>query len=111
MDVYRQGDITLIPVVDREWIKRIKAKGKPRTSRILRRGENGGVHMLEAPTVTRERVPESTLVEMDGTLYVLSPSGVRVVHREHKPITLPKGTFEVRPQRESRDQRERQVYD
>src|SRR5438132_9389117 len=104
MKVYRQGDVAFVPREDVSPAL-LQAKGTVKPSRIVKRGENGGVHMLEKPaTVAKEDMPDSTLVEYEGKVYVLSASGVKVLHREHKTVDLPAGVYEVRQQREVRDE-------
>ncbi len=116
MGIYRQGDVAFIPVKDRDLARQLRGGSvwmdrpvKRLTTRIIRRGENGGVHTLDPA------VKEAVLVEFQGKRYVLSETGVRVLHREHKALSLPAGVHEIRVQREigMRGQREvqRQVYD
>jgi len=97
--VYRQGDVGLIPRPDLTKVFFEKGEGdkKPKLlkTRVLRRGENGGVHALE------KEKSDSVIYEVDGVMYVLSENGVGVVHGEHNRVDLPAGIYEVRVQREA----------
>src|SRR3990172_1280213 len=112
MKVYRQGDVLFVPIAKKSPLRQHIKKAKA-VSRIIQRGENGGRHVLEAGTakVVRPGFPISSFDSFErtqafanarGRRYVHVPPGVqaRVVHREHKPLTLPSGDFEIRTQRE-----------
>ncbi len=87
--IYRQGDVGLMPVDE------VPKEAKVLKSRLLRRGEHGGLHMLE-------KKADTTLVEHEGVKYILSETGVKVVHGEHNHIDLPAGKYRVQVQREMR---------
>lgn len=101
MRVYRQGDVL---------IKRIKAvpqtTAKVRESGILAFGEVTG-HCHKVEDVTKAEV-----LECGDDLYLrVSEAGVRIVHDEHGPITLPVGDYEVTIQREYSPEEIRNVQD
>ena len=87
--MWRHGDV-LIRAVDS-----IPANAERRATGVLVRGEmTGHSHRIE--------VPETAEVwECDGVLFVRVVAGTaRVIHEEHKPITLPRGLYRVWQQRE-----------
>lgn len=73
---------------------------------ILARGEiTGHSHRVEAPQTAE-------LWERDGELFLrVVAESARVVHEEHKPITLPRGIYRVWMQREYTPEAIRPVYD
>lgn len=111
--VYRQGDVALIPRpdLDRKFFENPSDPRKDALtkvvlskSRVLRRGENGGVHALEQKS-------GSVIYEMGGVKYVISDEGVGVVHGEHHRVDVPPGVYEVRVQREAQGSGWRNVID
>src|SRR5688572_8512263 len=87
--MYRHGDV-LIAAIDA-----VPAEAKQQNTNILARGEiTGHSHRI----AEREA---AEFWELNGQLYikVVAPSAT-VVHEEHKPITLPQGTYRVWLQRE-----------
>ena len=105
MHVYRQGDVAFIPRedlpksvadIDNMVGRDKKTKAKVLKTRVVRKGVNGGIHALDL-----EKAPDTVMYELDGVKYVLSPEGVDVVHGEHGKVELPKGSYEVRVQREA----------
>jgi hypothetical protein len=90
MKLYRQGDVL---------IKRIKAvpqtTAKKRENGILAFGEvTGHCHKVE-------NLNEAEVLEVGNDLYLrVSEDGVRIVHDEHSPITLPAGNYSVVIQKE-----------
>ena len=101
MKIYRQGDVL---------IKRIKAvpqtTAKKRESGILAFGEvTGHCHKVES-------TEQAEVLEVGDDLYLrVSEDGVRIVHDEHSPITLPAGIYEVTVQREYTPEEIRNVAD
>ncbi|GAA4228726.1 hypothetical protein FHR32_008094 [Streptosporangium album] len=97
--MYRQGDILIMPV--REEAVPTSARNSPsappdaRGRLVLALGEaTGHAHAVVGPgTLVRGLRP------MDPHFLHL-PSGGRVVHEEHAAISLPKGWYAVRRQRE-----------
>lgn len=96
--VYRQGDLAFIP------IEEIPKKAKAVSTRVIRTGENGGVHALEEKA-------SAVMYEVDGVRYILSEDGVGIVHGEHKKVDLPAGKYEIRIQRELGQEGVRDVID
>jgi hypothetical protein len=96
--VYRQGDLAFIPVTD------IPKDAKAANTRVIRTGENGGVHALEEKS-------SAVMYEMNGVRYILSEDGVGIVHGEHKKVDLPAGKYEIRVQRELGQEGVRDVID
>ncbi|HEY0734376.1 MAG TPA: hypothetical protein VGD69_05680 [Herpetosiphonaceae bacterium] len=87
--MWRHGDVLIAA------ISKMPADAKPRPGTILAYGEiTGHSHRLQNPE-------SAELWEAGGRLFlrILSESAT-VVHEEHKPITLPRGTYRVWMQRE-----------
>ena len=83
----RQGDVLIIP-------SHIAATGRKLPHLTLAEGEvTGHRHQISSG--------EAELFERDGVLYlkVLSPTAL-LIHEEHTQITIPKGNWEIRIQRE-----------
>jgi hypothetical protein len=101
MDLYRQGDVTLIPVDVIPSHCRFTARkkqGYPRDVKgiVLAAGEATGHH---------HRIEERSARLYGGTLdndrYVkLSGNGATIVHEEHDPVPVPAGTYKIQRQRE-----------
>ncbi|HEY8479791.1 MAG TPA: hypothetical protein VIL71_08175 [Spirillospora sp.] len=97
--MYRQGDILLLPIPEDVVPASVRAlPPAPRDGRgrmILAHGEaTGHAHAVHAPgSLLRTPAP----LDPD---YLHLPSGGRLVHEEHAPITLPKGWYRVVRQRE-----------
>jgi hypothetical protein len=88
--IYRQGDVL---------IRRISSlptqKAALRANGVLAYGEVTG-HAHKVEQLTRAEV-----LEIGAGLYMrVSEEGVRIVHEEHAPITLPAGNYEIEIQRE-----------
>lgn len=76
------------------------------SSPILVRGEiTGHSHRIEDSTTAE------VWVARNGELYLKILAATRVIHEEHKPITLPPGNYRVWQQREYTPQKIRPVYD
>ncbi len=85
---YQQGDV-LIEAVDSipDQAKRTPAKER---GFVLAEGEHTGhAHVID-------RVANIEFVEKDGFHYIINSGPVTVTHEEHKPITIPPGTWRVR---------------
>jgi hypothetical protein len=96
--VYRQGDLCFVPVNE------IPGKAKAAETRVIRTGENGGVHAIEESST-------AVMYEVDGVRYILSEDGVGIVHGEHARVDLPAGKYEIRVQRELGQEGVRDVID
>lgn len=82
--LYRQGDVLI------RRIAALPTKLTPRKSGILVEGEvTGHAHRVETLEATE-------VYEVGPSLYLrVGEEGVRIVHEEHAPITLPPGNYEV----------------
>jgi len=99
--IYRQGDVLIRRIASLP-----KQKAQPRLTGILAYGEvTGHAHRVE----TLER---AELLEIEGGLYLcVGEEGVRIVHEEHAPVSLPAGNYEVEIQREYTPEAIRNVAD
>jgi hypothetical protein len=99
--IYRQGDV-LIRRIDRL----PKKKPVQRVNGILAYGEVTG-HSHQVEDITKAEV-----LEIESGLYLrVGEEGVRIVHEEHNPISLPAGNYEVVIQREYTPEEIRNVAD
>lgn len=98
--MWRHGDVMIART------ESIPATAKLRPDVILAYGESTGhSHQIEFPATAE-------LWELDGQLYLkVVAENARVVHEEHKPITLERGLYRVWKQREYTPERVRPVYD
>ena len=98
--MFRHGDVLI------QRLRSRKLKGARRLPHlILAHGEvTGHTHRVQ---------PESAaeLYESDGELVLCVRSEATVVHEEHKPITLPPGTYRVWRQREYTPEEIRTIRD
>ena len=99
--IYRQGDVLI-----RRITKLPAESAQLRASGILAYGEvTGHAHKVEDLT-------HAEVLEVDEGLFLrVGAEGVRIVHEEHAPITLPPGDYEVDIQREYTPQAIRNVAD
>ncbi len=99
--IYRQGDVLI-----RQIVSLPKQKAVRQTSGVLAEGETTGhAHRVENMTATE-------VFEIGNGLYLrVGEEGVRIVHEEHAPITLPAGNYEVIRQREYSPEEIRNVED
>lgn len=87
----QQGDVIMEPVADLPTGNKVSAKDR---GYILAEGEvTGHAHRIE-------EIAGVEFVEKDGMFYIRNKKPVTVRHEEHKPITLPAGTWRVRGVRE-----------
>ena len=99
--IYRQGDVL---------IRRITSlptqKAQLRLTGLLAYGEvTGHAHRVE--DLTRAEV-----LEVGKGLYLrVAEDGVRIVHEEHAPVSLPAGNYEIEIQREYTPEAIRNVAD
>ncbi|HZQ21683.1 MAG TPA: hypothetical protein VFA89_02690 [Terriglobales bacterium] len=87
--LYRQGDVLLRQIAS------IPRQAQKRNNGVLVEGEVSG-HAHRVEDATRAEVWEVG----DGLYLRVGKNGVRIVHEEHVPITLPAGDYEVIRQRE-----------
>ncbi len=88
--LYRQGDVLI-----KSLSKKPTGKKKIRIEGILAEGETTG-HMHRVEDTTKAEV-----YEIGKKLLLSTAHGIRILHEEHDPITLPKGHYQVIRQRES----------
>lgn len=98
--MWRHGDVMIASVTD------IPSTAKLRPDVILAHGEiTGHMHRVESSS-------SAELWELDGQMYLkVVADSARIVHEEHKPITLPHGVYRVWQQREYTPGKIRPVYD
>jgi hypothetical protein len=88
--IYRQGDVLIrrIPSLP-------KQKAQQRLTVILAYGEvTGHAHRIEDLT-------KAEVLEAGAGLYLrVGPEGVRIIHEEHAPVSLPVGDYQIEIQRE-----------
>lgn len=104
--MYRQGDVAIIPIAQvPTGLKRIR---RNHGRIVLAYGEVTG-HAHAIASRQAELLEGADL--RDRFLRVLSEGGVALRHEEHATITIPKGDYVVRRQREYTAWGERQVAD
>lgn len=98
--LWRQGDVFLIATSE------LPAAGRQERRPVLAEGEvTGHAHRLEDPASGR-------VFSVGANLYleVLADSAT-IVHEEHGPVTLPRGGYAIRIQREYSPEEIRRVVD
>ena len=86
--MWRHGDVLVAAV------NSIPAAARKRPNGVLAHGElTGHSHRIE-------RLSDAEVLEHKGQLYLRVLASARIVHDEHKPITLPQGIYRVWQQRE-----------
>jgi hypothetical protein len=98
---YRQGDVFIIPMAS------LPGKGIRKShGGVLALGEvTGHAHRLADPG-------QAEVFTIDQQMYLDVPSGgAEIIHEEHGTITLPRGAYAVRIQREYTPAGIRRVYD
>ena len=112
-DLYAQDDL-LIERVDDLQPSGSLPTSSPDGSFVLAEGELTGHHHSIYGRVTMFR-DDSLARDVPGGLYVghinIDGPAARVQHQEHAPLTLPKGTYRVRRQRELEPKDARVVAD
>ncbi len=98
--MWRHGDVLIASV------QTIPADARQRRDVTLARGEvTGHSHRVEAPDT-------ADLWQIDGQLFLrVVADSARIVHDEHKAITLPRGVYQVWMQREYSPEAIRPVRD
>jgi len=79
----QQGDVLL------HRIDSIPAGSMPLASRTIARGEHTG------HSHTIEQAEGATLYTLDEILYLVAEHEATVVHQEHRPVTVPPGTYRI----------------
>lgn len=83
MEYHQQGDVLCKPAENANL-----AGFKKLDHKILAHGESGHIHVAEAEDVELFLGP-------NGELIMKAPTGTVVRHEEHKPITVPPGTYTI----------------
>jgi hypothetical protein len=98
--MWRQGDVFLAPV------RSVPAAAKARPGGVLVEGElTGHSHRVADPRT-------ADLLEAGDDLFLrVLAEAATIVHQEHGPITLPRGTYRVWGQREYSPEAIRRVVD
>ncbi len=98
--MWRHGDVLIGSV------EAVPANAKQRDTPVLVRGEvTGHSHRIEARS-------SAEVWEYAGQLFIkVVAESARVIHEEHKPITLPRGIYRVWQQREYTPTAIRRVVD
>ncbi|MCI0541734.1 MAG: hypothetical protein L0Z50_41585 [Verrucomicrobiales bacterium] len=98
--VWRQGDVFLIA------ISSLPIAGRVERRPILAEGEvTGHAHRLNDPA-------SGQVFSIGSDLYLeVRADSATIVHEEHRPVTLPRGGYAVRIQREYSPQEIRRVVD
>lgn len=98
--MWRHGDVLIAPVAA------IPAAAAKRTAPVLAHGEvTGHSHRLAEPQAAE-------YWEYDGVIFMqIVTENATLIHEEHQPITLPRGTYRVWQQREYTPQEIRRVVD
>ncbi|WP_433789886.1 hypothetical protein [Actinoplanes sp. CA-252034] len=94
--MYRQGDVLIIPIPQREVPSCAPVPRDRRGRMVLARGEaTGHAHVVGGPGL-------QLLADVDDpeSLFIDVASHGRVTHEEHGPISLPSGHYRVVRQRE-----------
>jgi hypothetical protein len=98
--MWRHGDVFIAAV------EKIPDEAVRRAGTLLAEGEaTGHSHRIERPETVE-------LYERGGLLYLrVVAESARVIHQEHRPIELPRGTYRVWQQREYSPREIRTVRD
>ena len=97
---WRQGDVFIVALNHLPTANRVERR------HVLAEGEvTGHAHRLGDPA-------SGQVFSVDGELYLdVTAESASIVHEEHAPITLPRGGYAVRIQREYTPQEIRRVVD
>jgi len=97
--LWRQGDVFVMAVDE------LPSGHREPHGIVLAKGEiTGHAHRLEGGQTTAFRIQGQLYVEVTGEAATL-------MHDEHRPITIPRGTYEIRIQREYAPAEIRRVVD
>jgi hypothetical protein len=93
----RQGDVLLVPVDGIPWERRREVSATPR-GLVLAEGETTGhAHVVRGHARLIRATPHYL---HRGATYLVVTGRAALVHEEHDPIALARGTYELRRQRE-----------
>ena len=98
--MWRHGDVLIAAV------EALPPGARKRPSSVLMQGElTGHAHRIEEPG-------SAELWEVGGQVFVrVTAERARVIHEEHRPIMLPRGTYRIWQQREYTPEAIRRVMD
>lgn len=98
--LWRQGDVFIIAT------DKLPANGRAERRPVLAEGEvTGHAHRLADPAA-------GSVFAVANQLYLeVRADSATIIHEEHEPITLPRGGYEVRIQREYSPKEIRRVVD
>ena len=98
--IWRQGDVFIIAVPNLPHLGRVERRP------VLAEGEvTGHTHALADPAAGR-------IFVVRGEIYLeVVADSATIVHEEHAPVTLPRGGYAIRIQREYSPKEIRQVVD
>lgn len=85
---YQQGDV-LIEEIDEIPSTAKKVEAKPRGYVLFEGDVTNHAHVIE-------KVANIDFLEKDGVFYIVNKKAATVTHEEHKPITIPAGSWRVR---------------
>lgn len=92
--MFRQGEIVITPTQ--------KVKGSKLTTKVIREGEMTG---------HKHEITEGDLYLHEGTMFLRAGDNTVLQHPEHKPISIPKGDYQITIQREYDERQNRSVMD
>ena len=98
-NMHRQGDILFIRDDQTDL-----SNATTQADGVVARGEiTGHTHMLETH--------KAAIMMLANAMYIKAWQDAQILHQEHKPVKLEKGTWRVQRQREYRPEGWRQVAD
>jgi len=103
VEVYRQGDVLLVPVNTAP--KKVKKVERDNDRVILAYGEvTGHAHAILDKSVSLNETPTKKR-------FLDAPDGATLTHEEHGTVILPSGVYEVKRQQEYSPEEIRDVAD
>lgn len=109
-----QGDIIFVRV------KEIPKDAKIKQDGVIAEGEQSGhFHKLKTVVAVKEgtrteeieKMTDGLVYEKNGDLFVKANAPTTIVHNEHNPVVLPKGTYKIKRTREYTPNGWREVQD
>ena len=91
-DNFQQGDTIYMPVESIPSAAKEYQRGE--RGFVVAHGESGHTHVIDCPVQLIE------FYEHEGLLFFKNTQAVTVTHEEHKPLTIPPGTWKVDKVRE-----------
>lgn len=124
MRTYRQGELIFLEIEKMpNWVKDKILTNKKQLGKVIREGEiTGHKHEITNQGAVLVENSDNSFYNYDdekqkdfklpaGTMFLTSKNTIKIEHPEHKTLTLPKGDFVVRIQREYDEDRDRRVRD